>query len=171
MPRISRSVLAAWAITVLAGSCLHFLYALCPNPITALVSPVNESLWEHIKLLYWPCLLAGLFLKRRFPEEQPVRSLLLLLLPLSLLGAGYLYHVVLEGDRLVVDVALYVLLMSLYFFLPRWLGERHLRLSGRLLSLLVAVLGVLILYFTFQPPNCVLFQDLSAPFLSTNPLY
>lgn len=168
MPRISKSLLAAWAITVLVGSCLHFLYTLLPNPITALIAPVNESLWEHIKILYWPCLIAGIFLNRADPAGRTLRSLLLLVLPAAMLGIGYLYHVVLEGDRLIVDVALYVLLMTIYFLLPNWLGECGTPRAGRILSLLVAVLGIVILFFTFQPPSNILFQDLSSPFLSTS---
>ena len=47
MPKLSGRLLLAFAVTTVAGACLHFLYALLPNPVTALFSPVNESLWEH----------------------------------------------------------------------------------------------------------------------------
>ena len=30
------------------GAALHFLFAWLPNPLTALVSPVRESVWEHV---------------------------------------------------------------------------------------------------------------------------
>ena len=36
------------------GVLLHFLYAWLPNPLTALFSPVRESLWEHLKILFYP---------------------------------------------------------------------------------------------------------------------
>ena len=39
-------------LSILAGSALHFLYDLWPNPLTAVFAPVNESVWEHLKLLY-----------------------------------------------------------------------------------------------------------------------
>lgn len=30
----------------------HFLYDLIPNPIFAIIFPVNESIWEHMKLIF-----------------------------------------------------------------------------------------------------------------------
>ena len=54
MSRLSKAALITFVVATLAGSCLHFLYALWPNGLTALLAPVNESLWEHVKILYWP---------------------------------------------------------------------------------------------------------------------
>lgn len=57
-----------WLLTalgaILAGAGLHFLWQALPNPLLALISPVNESVWEHLKLLYWPMLAAALVLAR-----------------------------------------------------------------------------------------------------------
>lgn len=39
----------------------HFLYDLIPNNFTAIFFPVNESIWEHMKLLYTPIILTILF--------------------------------------------------------------------------------------------------------------
>jgi len=37
------------------GSIFHFLYNLCCEiPIVGLIAPVNESVWEHIKMVVWP---------------------------------------------------------------------------------------------------------------------
>ena len=52
----------AFLLTALAGCLLHGLYALWPNAFTALVSPIWESLWEHLKILVWPYLAAALVL-------------------------------------------------------------------------------------------------------------
>ena len=41
------------------GVLLHFLFHWLPSPITALISPVRESLWEHLKILLLPLLLAA----------------------------------------------------------------------------------------------------------------
>ena len=64
MFRLSRKMLAVFAAATLLGACLHFVYALFPNPVTALISPTCESLWEHLKLLFWPYLAAMCFLTR-----------------------------------------------------------------------------------------------------------
>ena len=72
MSRLSKAALITFVVATLAGSCLHFVYALWPNGLTALLAPVNESLWEHVKILYWPCLLSGILLVRREPESLAV---------------------------------------------------------------------------------------------------
>ena len=45
---------------VIAGSLLHFVYGWSgQNALAGLVSPVNESVWEHTKLLVVPVVVAG----------------------------------------------------------------------------------------------------------------
>ncbi len=44
------------AVSVL-GTLLHFLYDKTGSPVAALFSSVNESTWEHMKLLFFPLLL------------------------------------------------------------------------------------------------------------------
>ena len=59
-----RQLIVTWLAAILAGCALHFLYEWLPSAITALFSPVNESLWEHVKLVFWPLLGAALLLSR-----------------------------------------------------------------------------------------------------------
>ena len=161
MSRLSKPTLLLFVAATLAGSCLHFLYTLFPSLLTSLIAPVNESLWEHLKLLYWPCLVSGLLLTRGKRERLGNYALVLLLDSAALLGIGWFYHVVLGGDALFFDVALYVLLMAAFFLVPPCLEDLPPRL--RHLSMgLVAVLGVLLLLFTLLPPDHILFADLSA---------
>ncbi len=48
--------------TSVLGSLLHFVYEWTgENPLAALFSPVNESVFEHCKLLFFPALLYTLF--------------------------------------------------------------------------------------------------------------
>ena len=75
MSRISKAALLAFAVATLAGSCLHFVYALFPNGLTAVLAPVNESIWEHLKILVWPCVLGAVPLLRREPAVGTVCSL------------------------------------------------------------------------------------------------
>lgn len=162
MSRLNKSTLLFFAVATLLGSCLHFVHALFPNPVTALFSPVNESLWEHLKLLYWPCLVSALLLCRREPERFASRALALVLLCAAMLVVGYVYHVALGGESLFFDVALYVLLMAAFFVLPCiWAPIQAPAL--RFVALLALVLlGAAILFWSFRPPVGILFTDLSA---------
>ena len=39
----------------------HFMYKWIPNTLFSLIFPVNESIWEHMKLLVTPVLIFSLF--------------------------------------------------------------------------------------------------------------
>lgn len=162
MWNFSKKQLAAFVVTTLAGACLHFLYTLLPTPLTALFSPVNESLWEHLKIFFWPHLVAMMVLTRG--GERGTRApwlLSMVLLSGAMLGSSYVYHILLGGERMVVDLAIYVLAMMVGFLLPGILhpvGDIPIVRDG--LALLVLVLAVSIVVFTFLPPDHILFMDL-----------
>ncbi len=50
--------LMGFAVTSLLGTILHFLYEWLDNAVwIAPFSGVNESTWEHMKLIFWPMLI------------------------------------------------------------------------------------------------------------------
>ena len=154
-----------WLFTCLAalaaGVLLHFLFQWFPNPVTALISPVRESIWEHVKLLYFPLLAATLFLNRGSAAGRTPWLASMLIVCAALLGAGWLYHVALRGENLVFDLLLYALLMVAGFVLPRtlWpLGQQ--KWAEKLVSGLTLLLGLLIVWFTFFPPEGALFASM-----------
>ena len=162
MPYLSGKALWPFVVATLSGACLHFLYVLFPNLLTALIAPVNESLWEHVKILFWPGAVATLYLYKKEPDAHWAPRLLCLVVACAaMLGIGYVYHVVLGGDALSFDLCLYVLLMAAVVLLP---AHCKLHLPDRVVRLalpLTVVLAAAILLFTFLPPDCILFYDLS----------
>ena len=109
---------AAAVCAILAGCVLHFLYAWIPNAFTALFSPICESLWEHGKLIFWPYLLAALWLNRGRPSGIRPWMLVLLGMIAAMLALGVLFHILLQVNILWVDLLLYGALMALGFWLP-----------------------------------------------------
>ena len=157
-----RRLAAAAVCAILAGCALHFLYSLCPNALTALFSPICESLWEHGKLIFWPYLAAALWLNRGRPGGVRPWLLVLLLTTAAMLALGALCHLLLQVDAFWVDLALYIGLMVLAFWLPT-------RFSGPfpaplwLLPIVgTVILGLLYALFTLWPPQHILFADLSS---------
>lgn len=144
------------------GVLLHFLYDWFPNPVTALISPVKESLWEHLKILYIPLLLSAFILGRGASALRTARLLAIPPVCVLMLGLAWLYHVAFRGEGMAFDLILYAVLMILGFLLPRWLWPLG-DWPGvtRVATGLVILLGVLIVWFTFSPPDNVLFADLS----------
>ena len=154
-----------WYLTALAaiaaGSGLHFLYDLWPNALTSVFAPVNESVWEHLKLLYWPFLAAAFFLLRGFPDRRRGWSAFLpalLAMPAFLLGSYYALRCGFAVYGLAVDLALYALTMVLGFLL----AHRLLR-TGRaeafcgILVIAAGIYGAALALFSFAPPQLPVF--------------
>jgi len=162
MEKSTKKWILFYLIAAALGVLLHFLFSWCPNPVLALVSPVRESVWEHVKLLYFPLLGTALLVSRGGKGAGRAPWLLSTLAACAvLLGTGYLYHITLRGESLYVDLALYFILMAVGFLLPRvlwplceWPG------TDKAAAALTALLGVLIVWFTFFPPESALFADL-----------
>lgn len=163
MKKLSTQTLVVFAVATVAGACLHFVWSLLPNVFTALISPVNESIWEHLKILYWPFLLSGVMLTRK--GERGCRgpwAAALLISAAGLLIVGYFYHIVFGGDSLLVDIVLYVVMMALAFVLAEGaLNRPWICAKSDWLVLLVLALGCGILLFTFLPLDLPLFADFS----------
>ena len=100
-----RQLILTCIAAILAGCVLHFLYQWLPNAVTALFSPVNESLWEHVKLVFWPFLGAALILNRDRPGGMRPWLLVLPGLCALMLILGWVYHVTLGGETMWVDLA------------------------------------------------------------------
>ena len=63
---------AGFIFTSVLGTFLHFLFELTGgSPVAALVSAVNESIWEHMKLIFYPMALFALVEYRAWGREEP----------------------------------------------------------------------------------------------------
>lgn len=163
MEKSTKKLILYYLIAAGLGVLLHFLYQWFPNPVLALISPVRESVWEHVKLLYFPLLGAALLMGRGGKGTGRTPWLLsAAAVCAALVGTGYLYHILLQGESLYVDLALYFALLAVGFLLPRvlwplceWPG------TDKAAVVLAALLGGLIVWFTFFPPDTALFADLS----------
>ena len=150
--------------TLALGFLLHFLYDWLPNPVIAMVSAVRESLWEHVKIVFWPLVLAGYVMTGWGGGDlRPAWQLSAVLSSVFMLAVGYVYHILLGGEWLVFDIGLYIVSVLLGFLLPGlfWkAGEKPaFRTAARLACFAVAVMVV---WFAFSPPEGLLFADLSA---------
>ena len=161
MKKLSAMPWIVFFVALGLGVLLHFLYNWFPIPLIGLFSTVKESLWEHIKILYFPLLLAALILGHGAPALRSARLLVIPIVCILMLGIAWLYHIPLRGENVIFDLVLYVVMMGLGFLLPRWLwplGDWPGVTQAAVV--LVLLLGILIVWFTFSPPDNILFADL-----------
>lgn len=76
MKTLRRYTVIGILFVMLTGTLAHFLYDWSgKHAVVGLFSPVNESVWEHMKLLFFPMLLYSLFLIGRLKGDFPASPL------------------------------------------------------------------------------------------------
>ena len=163
MEKSTKKFILCYFAAAVLGVLLHFLFKWFPNPVLALISPVRESIWEHVKLIYFPLLAVSLYMGRGGNGMGRAPWLLSMITACAvMLGAGYAYHIILRGEAIIVDLILYFFTLALGFLLPKTLwalcGEPGAKKAAWSLTIL---LGALIVWFTLFPPDTALFADLS----------
>lgn len=155
-------------ILFLIGSIMHFLYnILWASSVVGLFAPVNESIWEHSKMVVWPVILWwSLFYCFRGKQYQIDKNkwftsaLVALLTSLVTMPLLYYFYTGAFGVELLwVDIL--ILLFSVLF--GQVLGLHTYRygrgLSTKYVLVVFAVIVLLFMLFTFFPPHIPLFQD------------
>ena len=163
MEKSTKKLILCYFAAAVLGVLLHFLFVWFPNPVLALISPVRESIWEHVKLIYFPLLAVSLYMGRGGNGLGRAPWLLSLIVACAVtLCVGYVYHIIFRGEAVLVDLILYVFTLALGFLLPKTLWPLCTRPGVEKAAwALTALLGALIVWFTLFPPDTALFADLS----------
>lgn len=171
-PQIGGFMVKRWhwihAVFVLLLSVpLHFLNEWTGYlPLTACLAPVNESIWEHLKLLAIPMLFLSIpeyFLYgRNFPNFLPVRLLSILCGMAGTTISFYTYTGIIGTNILTADImTLAAGIAAAYLFSYHFLHSTRFS-SGNARFQAQAGFLVLILcfiLFTWYPPNLALFNS------------
>ena len=156
-------VLVIFALTVL----YHFLYEWFPNPVFSVLFPVNESIWEHMKLLYSGILTWGIveyfILKRKNIKFTNYFSSLFLTMITSIIVYLILYLPLysLFKENMFISIGLLIIVIILmeifnYYLIIRKEENRFLDK----VSIILIILGyVVFLSLTYDPPRNYIFYD------------
>ena len=165
MKHLKRYTIIGIIFVLITGTLSHFLYDWTRgNHIVRLFTPINESVWEHMKLLFFPMLLYSLTMILKFHRKYSCITSALcfgiltgaFLIPLFYYG----YTFILGKNVFILDISTFILSIIIAF----WLSYR-LTLSCRLesytpiLCIMVFILFICFLVFTYHPPQASIFQD------------
>lgn len=167
---VDRSVLAyevAGAVfIIILGSALHFTFELSGgSALVGAFSAVNESVWEHLKLVFFPALLFMLIeympLKKKTANFALAKTAGVYLAVVIIPVVFYAYTAVTGESVFLVDISTFVVAVIVgqvlsYKLLTR--GKLSERLNRVSLVLLI-LLGIAFVLFTFYPPGLLPFQD------------
>lgn len=163
--KVRRSEWLGFLFVALAGTLLHFVYDWTGrSPLAAAFSAVNESTWEHMKLLFVPFFLFTMVQFVFFAE--PLRNFLAAktaALLLGLLTIPTLFYTLsgMFGETPAwVNIAIFYLADALCFLVSYQLLLRGaLRRGAAQLAGFVVLwlLAFAFIYFTYRPPQLPLF--------------
>ena len=164
--REGTNLLAGILFTLIAGTLLHFCYEWSgENPFVALFAPVSESVWEHLKLLFFPVLVYTLFeiivLFKVSGSFLTARVLGVILGMFFILAAFFTYTGIIGRSFLAADILIFALSVFVTFLSSRYLDVHCPSLNLPLLANYALLLLIVTCFFsfTFSPPGLPMFQS------------
>lgn len=149
-------------LVMVFGTLSHFFYEWTnESKLVALFSPVNESTWEHLKLLFFPMLFYTVFTVEDLKEEPCYLSSMIagnllgcILIPVLF----YTYSGILGFNVSIINIAIFfisvlVAFLSAYNLMKNCKAEKF---KTPLITISIIMI-ILFFVFTFYPPNIGIF--------------
>ena len=157
---------SGFLFTGITGILLHFLYEwTSQNRIVALFSAVNESIWEHMKLLFFPMLIFAIIESRYIGNKYGnfwCAKLVGIVLGVSIIPILYYTYTGIFG--ITVDwfnIAIFFIAAATSYIVETNIlkNQKTFFFSCGVAKVILFFIIVLFVIFTFTPPEIALFQD------------
>ncbi len=153
-------------IVILLTFPFHFMYQFKPNFLTAIFFPINESIWEHLKLFITPALIAFI-VEMLIMKKQRIciqNNYLALLTEIAISIGTFLtiflpfYFKMGENIFFTITVMIASIIFSKYlgYLLVKEKNELILNYLALIILFIVIIINII---FTFHPLNNYLFVD------------
>jgi hypothetical protein len=150
---------------IFLGTALHFTFALSGNnPIVGSFSAVNESVWEHLKLPFWPSLFWLLIMM--IPLRKNVSNFFSskaigIILMMVIIPLVFYSYTAFTKEILAVDIATFMISVIIGQAVSHSLykQENMSRLTEVAAISVIALLAIIFITFTFYPPHLPIFMD------------
>ena len=154
-----------FAVTALGGTLLHFLYDWLGQAVwIAPFSGVNESTWEHMKLLFWPMLLFAIVQSFFFQSRADfwcvkLRGILLGLLLIPTIFYTYNGAIGKSPDWLNIAIFFISAAISYLYETRIFHNQKTSCKHPKIACSVLLVIALLFVVFTFRTPSIGLFRD------------
>lgn len=165
MKGIKSYIITGIIFVSILGTLFHFVYAWSDNNVLiGLFTPINESIWEHTKLIFFPMLIYSIYLSKKISMEYPcinsamtLGSLFGIILIIVLF---YTYSGIIGFNITFADISIFFIsvITSFYIVYKATIYCKTDDYSTILKSVQIALICLFII-FTFFPPNIPLFIE------------
>ena len=156
--------LVGFAVSTLAGTLLHFLYEWTESGWVAPFSGVNESTWEHMKLLFWPTFIFAIVQSFFFKGYEnfwciKLRGILLGLALIPILF--YTYNGVIGKSPNWINIAIFFISAAIaYVYETKLFYSQNVNSQlSKLAFIVLCVIAILFIVFTFATSEINIFKD------------
>ena len=157
--------LFGFAVTSLGGTLLHFLYDwLGEATWIAPFSGVNESTWEHMKLLFWPMFIYAAIQSLFFRDTDgfwcvKLKGILLGLTLIPIIFYTYNGAIGKSPDWLNISIFFISAAITYIYETRRFKSKKTTCKNPKLALALLCVIALLFIVFTFKTPEIGIFRD------------
>ena len=166
MKKVTRLQFIGFIFTVICGVLLHFAYEWSGNSnFWAMFSGVNESTWEHMKLLFFPMfifsLIENVFLEEKYHNFWCVKFIGITSGIIMIPVIFYTFNGVLGTTPSCVNISIFAVSAGFTYWLETRLFSRETKLcrEPQYALLMLFILSIVFVLFTYAPPHLPLFQD------------
>lgn len=148
----------SYAFVAFTGTIFHFMYGwLQENKIAGYFFPVNESTWEHMKLVYLPMILCGCVFLKKFNAQWLLGILVgTWLIPVLF----YTYRGILGFGISAFDIGTFFVGVGGAFWIIYHTLETQWGMKvKKWLRIVVIIQGILFVVFTYHPLNLGIFWE------------
>lgn len=154
------------------GTLLHFTYQLSgENQLVASFSAINESVWEHLKLLFFPMLLStiiGYFcIGKNTNNFLCGKTLGIITSMLFIVIFFYTYTGIIGKSIVFVDIASFFVAVILGEYIAYKLITKKFKCNNMIGIGILVILLVCFIVFTYFPPNLGIFKEPLAIHINT----
>ena len=149
---------------IILGTILHFTYTWSKNnSFVGLFSAINESTWEHLKLLFFPMLITttiGYFIfKDTFPNFLCSKTIGIIIAMLFTVIFFYTYTGTIGTNYAFVNILTFILSVVIGEYLSYVLTINTFTFNSIFCISILILLTISFFVFTFKPPKINLFKD------------
>ena len=167
MKKIRNWQIVAILFTLALGTLLHFTYQWSGNnQIVGAFSAINESTWEHLKLLFFPMLIfavfEGIYIYKETNNYIEAKTIGIIFGMLFITVFFFTYTGIIGTNFAVLDIGSFfvgVILSEIIAYKIMRMKNFSTNKTKTISIILIFILTLCFIFFTFNPPNINYFRD------------
>ncbi len=165
MKNLKSCIITGIIFVSVLGTLLHFAYEWSGNNVFAgLFASINESTWEHMKLIFFPMVIFSFYAKGKLNKSYPCIGSAMafgtlfgtFLIPVLF----YTYSGILGFTIDIINIAtFYISVIAAFWMVYKLTQSCRVANQSKALKILIMTTAVAFVLFTFFPPSIALFEN------------